>query len=626
MKYGKKLIACLAALVFALSAFALSACRTQKGSDSSGGASSGGVQITEEELEKSLLQSLTPDKICGLRATRHEKLWQDGRDYSDFCSETTVAGNEDGVFGADLYQTERRGICEAGSDAVEWDGPAYVSAAFFRDIDFYDGDLGEVYTLSETGSAETDLMQENIAALQEYIADGKEDVLFRRESATAEFKPFAGETRQDFLAACGLVTDAFGQIFALFDGEAAVTDGGYTLTYSLRDCAEELYEGMIKNFLQKMDDDPDMTWTEFAELSQIIALSDRLFADASAEDMHVFLRVAVKAFLTWTYNVSADAIEAADLGAILPAPGKTQSGAGYLRACLARLPEIVKEIAGKFENEIGFVGDQIDSVTPYKAVSFVLPHLGGDLGYSLEANFASLYEGLSVYWEKYGREAVLVFRFDAAKRLAGVDLCIDFDAREASDMPETVLNVSYRLDFLYEPPALFDLAGYRCHAGEKLKDGVYEGEIELSGHTLETGAPVGAALGVGISLADGNMTISLSDGDDVLWTGVMSVSGAGGVTGMLFPAEFTWRGERFDLWVDVRGVFGSSVLPQIIDSFPFIGGFGYHLCSYLGIPMSEIPVESVYLEIEQIGWQAAEYAPVSWEAVLDTEPITEYIR
>ena len=624
MKNGKKLSACLAALVFAFAAFVLSACQPQAAENSSGGAPSGGAEMNEEELEEALLQAFESDEISGLRGTRHEKRWQ-SREYSEFYSETTAARDEDGVFGADLYRTERRGTGEPGSDAVEWGGPPYTSAAFFRDIDFYDGDLGEVYTLSEEGSAETDLMQENIAALQEYIADG-EDVLFRRESATRRFERLAGETRQDFLAACGVIADAFGQMFALFDGEAAAADGGYTLTYNLRDCAEELYEGVIKDFLREMDEDPDMSWADFAELPQVIALSNRLFADADAEDMHVFLRVAVKAFLTWAYNVSADAIEAADLGAILPAPGKTQSGAGYLRACLARLPEIVKEIAGKFENEIGFVGDQIDSVTPYKAVSFVLPHLGGDLGDSLEANFASLYEGLSVYWEKYGREAVLVFRFDAAKRLAGVDLCIDFDAREASDMPETVLNLSYRLDFLYEPPALFDLAGYRCCAGEKLKDGVYEGEIELSGHTLETGAPVGAALGVGISLADGKMTISLSDGDDVLWTGVMSVSGAGGVTGMLFPAEFTWRGERFDLWVDVRGVLGSAVLAQIIDSFPFIGVFGYHLCLYLGIPTGGISVESVYLEIEQIGWQAAEYAPVSWEAALDTEPITEYIR
>ncbi len=629
MKYGKKLIACLAALVFALSAFALSACRTQEGSDSSGGASSGGVQMTEEELEKSLLQSLTPDKICGLRATRHEKLWQDGRDYSDFCSETTVAGNEDGVFGVDLYQTERRGICEPGSDAVEWDGPAYVSAAFFRDIDFYGGDLGEIYTVSETGLAETDLMQENIAALQEYIADGKEDVLFRRESATAEFKPFAGETRQDFLAACGLVADAFGQIFALFDGEAAVTDGGYTLTYSLRDCAEELYEGMIKNFLRKMDDDPDMTWTEFAELSQIIALSDRLFADASAEEMHVFLRVVIKAFLTWGAGCPADKIEAADLNAVLPVPGKTQSGASYLRACLASLPEIMEEV-------MKIVGDPgaMFTLTPYEAVSsavrdflYMLGSGSGATEGSLEGRFVSCIEGLSVFWEKYGKEAALALCFDGEKRLTRVDLCIDFDAGEASDTPEALRwNLSYRLDFFYESPALFDLAEYRCITGEKLVDKGYKGEIELTGYDFETSVPVGGALGVDISVADGGerMTIALSDDGAVIWTGDISVSD---LSNGILMSEFTWRGERFNVRAGARGIF-RTILPGIIDRLPVVGDFGQILCTYLGILQTSFSVESVYLEIEQIDWAAAgaDYAPATLEVAWETELITEFIR
>lgn len=627
MKYGKKLIACLAALVFALSAFALSACRTQEGSDSSGGASSGGVQMTEEELEKSLLQSLTPDKICGLRATRHEKRWQ-SRDYSEFYSETTAARDEDGVFGADLYRTERRGTGEPGSDAVEWGGPPYISAAFFRDIDFYDGDLGEVYTLSEEGSAETDLMQENIAALQEYIADG-EDVLFLRESATRRFERLAGETRQDFLAACGVIADAFGQMFALFDGEAAAADGGYTLTYNLRDCAEELYEGVLKDFLRKMDDDPGMTWTEFAELSQIIALSDRLFADASAEDMHVFLRVAVKAFLTWTYNVSADAIEAADLNAVLPVPGKTQSGASYLRACLASLPEIMEEV-------MEIVGDPgaMFTLTPYEAVSsavrdflYMLGSGSGATEGSLEGRFVSCIEGLSVFWEKYGKEAALSLCFDGEKRLTRVDLCIDFDAGEASDTPEALRwNLSYRLDFFYESPALFDLAEYRCITGEKLVDKVYKGEIELTGYDFETSVPVGGALGVDISVADGGerMTIVLSDNGAVIWTGDISVSD---LSNGILMSEFTWRGERFNVRAGARGIF-RTILPGIIDRLPVVGGFGQILCTYLGILQTSFSVESVYVEIEQIDWATAgaDYAPATLEVAWDTELITEFIR
>ena len=81
MKNGKKLSACLAALVFAFAAFVLSACQPQAAENSSGGAPSGGAEMTEEEVEEALLQAFESDEIYGLRGTRHEKRWQ-SREYS----------------------------------------------------------------------------------------------------------------------------------------------------------------------------------------------------------------------------------------------------------------------------------------------------------------------------------------------------------------------------------------------------------------------------------------------------------------------------------------------------------------------------------------------------------------
>ncbi len=512
MKKTKRWLACLVALLFLLSAVFLAGCQfrvssgpesgssgTEQGGSSGGsggsGGSPGGDPSVGQDLDEALKQAFELDGVRGLSGSIYVAESSSilaGGDTEEGASgsggmlsvtqyiEGQAALHEDGTVDADIYTI---GESESESERSET-----VYGAYVRGIDAYGGG-GDVYVVSAGDVIDGEAsLAENAAAVRQYVTDGKESIVFSCEGermldAFLGVSAAAGETRQDFLAAFAVLLGAVEQIPACFEGEAAETADGYTLSYRLKDCADVFYKGIFKGVLQAADEDADMTWAEFAELPQIVALTDCLFADSDAEEMYGLLRITLKNFMVLLSGESVDAFDGLDFTEILPAPGKTQSGAEYLRACVGDLHAIMKKIMTEFGDLDEDTEAQIDGMTPRVALSAFLSEIFGvfaEEGEKMSVAFDSWYEEATANWEKYGKEASLVLSFDGEKVPTGLSLCIEAENAAADPSEGFAFSLDCTLEFSYELPALLDLTGYTCQTGTQIKNAVYEGDLTLT--------------------------------------------------------------------------------------------------------------------------------------------------
>ena len=565
MKYGKKLLVCLAAVALILSAFVLSACQFVLGGPGSGsgsvsGSSGGGpggdtpAEETEAELRQSLYDAVELDGVRGLVATLTVDQGGTAIDPSGLTDErdlnymeATAAWNDDGVFGADAYTVSKH--------RQSADGPvSYLQyGGFARDVDFYGGGYN-CYTVQPYDLEETEPSPETVGAVREYIAENKADIVADRSSVDwLENISFTsdqiGEERQDFLDALAVFLGAVEQLPAYFGGEVDATDTGYTLTYSLWDCADLFVENVLTGVLEAVDEDPAMTCGEFSELTEIIALTNRLFAGYSAEDMYGLLRIAIKELMMTSMGVSAEEVAKVDFDAAFPVPPSGQSAGGYLRSCVAAFPSIAEEIVTMLGNMSEDVAQDIDSLTPHMWMEGFLSGLFGivpDEEQSLGDAFAEWYEGKKSDWESYGNDEYFVLIFNEDRTLTGLDIYISAEKASTEEEVGFTLLLDGHLDFCYEAPALFDLTGYRYYAGERVLDKTYEEEVMLYGSDLE-GMSVTETFSARVSVENNGRlaTVVLSDGDAVLWT--EEISAADLFDQREISAEIEWQGSVFAL-------------------------------------------------------------------------------
>ena len=554
MRYWKKVVACLTALMFIVMMLALAGCQfvvigpsgstgsdsTSSDSASSDSAGSGGSSAdssgggapgedesgeeTEDEIRQSLYEAFELDGIRGLNATldlRSTESTSDGTRQSESYIEATAAWDDDGVLSADAYYIQEGTYPDGGQSYV------YAYGGFARDVDFFDGGY-DCYTILASDAVDDSVSSENnVSAIRKYIVDNKDEIIAERQSIDwlsmiCDTAGKVGETRQAYFEGLGVLLGAVEQVPAFFGGELNITDTGYTLTYSMEDCIDLFCNYILKGVLEAVDENPEMTCEEFAELDEIVLMSNLLFADYAAEDMQGLLRVAVKALMTTGMGgVPADVVSNIDFNAIFPAITDGQTAGEYLCVCVANFPEIVKGVMhaiGETDTSV------VDGLTPRMWMEQLLYAVGRievpEGGKLLDA-FTKWYETLKTDWATCGKEASFTLVFDEERIPVGLDIYILAEQTTAAGSEEPLFLFDGHLDFCYEAPELFDLTGYKYYAGERMPDAELQEVISWNGFDVESGTNISGFLDVTISMREngGRVVVTLSDNMGVLATG-----------------------------------------------------------------------------------------------------------
>lgn len=559
MRYWKKFVACLTALMFIVMMLALAGCQFvvigpsgSTGSDSassdsassdsagSGGSSAdssgGGApgedesgEETEDEIRQSLYEAFELDGIRGLNATldlRSTESTSDGTRQSESYIEATAAWDDDGVLSADAYYIQEGTYPDGGQSYV------YAYGGFARDVDFFDGGY-DCYTILASDAVDDSVSSENnVSAIRKYIVDNKDEIIAERQSIDwlsmiCDTAGKVGETRQAYFEGLGVLLGAVEQVPAFFGGELDITDTGYTLTYSMEDCIDLFCNYILKGILEAVDEDPAMTCEEFAGLDEIVLLSNLLFADYAAEDMQGLLRVAVKELMaTGMGGVPADVVSQIDFNAIFPAITDGQTAGEYLLVCVANFPEIVKGVMhaiGETDTSV------VDGLTPRMWMTQFLYAVGRlevpEDGKLLDA-FTQWYTAKKADWAAYGKEASFTLIFDEDRIPVGLDIYILSEQTTAEGGEEPLFLFDGHLDFCYEAPELFDLTGYTYYAGERVIDKTYSDRMEVAVYDDNAAeSPVFRELRIEtvVSGNGGTVTVTLSDEEGTeVWTGTLS--------------------------------------------------------------------------------------------------------
>ena len=554
MRYWKKFVACLTALMFIVMMLALAGCQfvvigpsgstgsdstssDSAGSDSAGSggssadSSGGGApgedesgEETEDEIRQSLYEAFELDDIRGLNATldlRSTESTSDGTRQSESYIEATAAWDDDGVLSADAYYIQEGTYPDGGQSYV------YAYGGFARDVDFFDGGY-DCYTILASDAVDDSVSSENnVSAIRKYIVDNKDEIIAERQSIDwlsmiCDTAGKVGETRQAYFEGLGVLLGAVEQVPAFFGGELNITDTGYTLTYSMEDCIDLFCNYILKGVLEAVDENPEMTCEEFAELDEIVLMSNLLFADYAAEDMQGLLRVAVKELMAAGMGgVPADVVSQIDFNAIFPAITDGQTAGEYLLVCVANFPEIVKGVM----HELGETDTSVvDGLTPRMWMEQLLYAVGRlevpEDGKLLDA-FTQWYTAKKADWAAYGKEASFTLIFDEDRIPVGLDIYILSEQTTAEGGEEPLFLFDGHLDFCYEAPELFDLTGYTYYAGERMPDAELQEVISWDGFDVESGTDISGLLGATISVREngGRVVVTLSDDTGVLATG-----------------------------------------------------------------------------------------------------------
>lgn len=558
MRYWKKFVACLTALMFIVMMLALAGCQfvvigpsgstgsdstssDSAGSDStasdsvgSGGSSGGGVpgedesgEETEAEIKQSLYEAFELDDIRGLNATlksvgsgsmiANGEYGVDAR--QELYTEATAAWDDDGVLSADAYYIQR-------DKSLNGNG-LYAYGGFARNVDFFDGGY-ECYTILASDAVDDSAsLEDSVSAIRKYIVDNQDEIIAESHSIDwlsmiCDTAGNVGETRQAYFEALGVLLGAVEQVPAFFGGGLEITETGYTLTYSMEACIDLFCNYILKGVLEAVDENPEMTCEEFAGLDEIVLLSDMLFADYAAEDMQGLLRVAVKELMvTGMGGVPADVVSKIDFNAIFPAITDGQTAGEYLRACVADFQNIVRSVM----HELGETDTSVvDDLTPRMWMEQLLYAVGKievpDDGKLLDA-FTKWYQDVKTDWAAYGEEASFTLIFNSDKVPVGLDIYISAEKETVGDDMGFTFLLDGHLDFCYEAPELFDLTGYKYYAGERMPDAELQDVISWDGFDVESGTDISGLLGATISVREngGRVVVTLSDDTGVLAAG-----------------------------------------------------------------------------------------------------------
>lgn len=553
MRYWKKFVACLTALMFIVMMLALAGCQFvvigpsgSTGSDStssdstasdsvgSGGSSGGSVpgedesgEETEDEIKQSLYEAFELDDIRGLNATlksvgsgsmiANGEYGADAR--QELYTEATAAWDDDGVLSADAYYIRR-------DKSLNGNG-LYAYGGFARNVDFFDGGY-ECYTILASDAVDDSAsLEDSVSAIRKYIVDNQDEIIAESHSIDwlsmiCDTAGNVGETRQAYFEALGVLLGAVEQVPAFFGGGLEITETGYTLTYSMEACIDLFCNYILKGVLEAVDENPEMTCEEFAGLDEIVLLSDMLFADYAAEDMQGLLRVAVKELMvTGMGGVPADVVSKIDFNAIFPAITDGQTAGEYLRACVADFQNIVRSVM----HELGETDTSVvDGLTPRMWMEQLLYAVGKievpDDGKLLDA-FTKWYQDVKADWAAYGEEASFTLIFNNDRVPVGLDIYISAEKETVGDDMGFTFLLDGHLDFCYEAPELFDLTGYKYYAGERMPDAELQDVISWDGFDVESGTDISGLLGATISVREngGRVVVTLSDDTGVLATG-----------------------------------------------------------------------------------------------------------
>lgn len=557
MRYWKKFVACLTALMFIVMMLALAGCQfvvigpsgstgsdsassDSAGSDSAGSggssadSSGGGApgedesgEETEDEIRQSLYEAFELGDIRGLNATlksvgsgsmiANGEYGADAR--QELYTEATAAWDDDGVLSADAYYIQR-------DKSLNGNG-LYAYGGFARNVDFFDGGY-ECYTILASDAVDDSAsLEDSVSAIRKYIVDNQDEIIAESHSIDwlsmiCDTAGNVGETRQAYFEALGVLLGVMEQVPAFFGGGLEITETGYTLTYSMEACIDLFCNYILKGVLEAVDENPEMTCEEFAGLDEIVLLSDMLFADYAAEDMQGLLRVAVKELMvTGMGGVPADVVSKIDFNAIFPAITDGQTAGEYLRACVADFQNIVRSVM----HELGETDTSVvDGLTPRMWMEQLLYAVGKievpEDGKLLDA-FTKWYQDVKADWAAYGEEASFTLIFNSDRVPVGLDIYISAEKETVGDDMGFTFLLDGHLDFCYEAPELFDLTGYKYYAGERMPDAELQDVISWDGFDVESGTDISGLLGATISVREngGRVVVTLSDDTGVLATG-----------------------------------------------------------------------------------------------------------